>query len=172
MRVLGLDPGSERTGWGCVESERDVPARVASGVLRLGAGPLPERLVRLYAELERIFACYAPESCAVEGVFHQRNARSALILGHARGVCLLVAARHGLEIAEYSPARVKRAIAGHGAAEKVQVQHMVGRILGFEPEGALDETDALAVALCHLEGGRPLRVFEGRGERVTRGDSA
>ena len=160
VRVLGLDPGSERTGYGCIESDEDRPVRLASGVLHLGPGPLPQRLARLHAELCRIFESYAPESCAVEGLFHHRNARSALILGHARGVCLLVAASHGVEVAEYSPARVKRSITGHGAAEKARVQDMVSQVLGFEPGDALDETDALAVALCHLEAARPLRVFE------------
>jgi crossover junction endodeoxyribonuclease RuvC len=160
MRVLGLDPGTERTGYGCVELEPDGPVRLASGVLQLGRGTLAERLACLDAELARIFAAYRPDSCATEGLFHHRNARSALLLGHARGVCLLAAARYGVPVAEYAPASVKRAIAGHGAAEKQRVGAMVGAILAFEPGSTWDETDALAIALCHLESQRPLRLME------------
>jgi crossover junction endodeoxyribonuclease RuvC len=145
MRVLGLDPGTERTGWGCVRTAGRGPERVASGVLRLGTGPHAERLVRLHGELER--------------VFHSRNARSALLLGQARGVCLLVAGAHGVPVAEYAPASVKRSITGHGAAEKSRVGSMVAQLLGFEPHDSWDETDALALALCHLEAVRPLRVL-------------
>jgi len=160
MRVLGLDPGSERTGWGCVELDATGPVRVASGVLVLGHGPLPERLARLDAGLDRLFAEHQPDACATEGLFHHRNVRSALLLGHARGVCLLVSARHQVPVAEYAPATVKRAIAGHGAADKEQVCAMVASLLRFEPGALLDETDALAVALCHLEAERPLRLSE------------
>jgi crossover junction endodeoxyribonuclease RuvC len=160
MRVLGLDPGSERTGWGCIELDAAGPVRIASGVLVLGRGPLPERLARLDSGLEQVFAQHRPDACATEGLFHHRNARSALLLGHARGVCLLVAARHRVPVAEYAPAAVKRAIAGHGAADKERVCAMVASLLGFEPGELFDETDALAIALCHLEAERPLRLSE------------
>ena len=108
----------------------------------------------------RLFSTYKPRDCAVEGVFHHRNVRSALILGHARGVCLLAAAAHGVPVSEYAPAVVKRAVTGHGAAEKERVASMVGGLLRFEPQGEFDETDALALALCHLEAARPLRLLE------------
>jgi len=160
MRVLGLDPGTQRTGYGCVDLEGDRATAVASGVLCLGPGPLATRLVRLHHELCRLIETHQPEACAVEGVFHHRNARSALVLGHARGICLLAAASHGLEVLEYSPARVKRALTGNGAADKQRVQFMVAHILGGEAGGDFDESDALAVALCHLEAVRPLRVLE------------
>jgi crossover junction endodeoxyribonuclease RuvC len=160
MRVLGIDPGTERTGWGCVQHDGEAPVRVASGVLHLGRGLLPERLCRLHRELDRLFALYRPEACATEGLFYHRNVQSALLLGHARGVCLLVAAVHGVPVTEYPPARVKSAVVGHGAARKEQVGAMVAGVLGFEPLGTFDETDALAVALCHLEAGRPLRLVE------------
>jgi crossover junction endodeoxyribonuclease RuvC len=160
MRVLGLDPGTARTGYGCVELEDDRPVRVASGVLQLGRGTLPERLALLYSGLDRLFELHHPEACATEGLFHHRNARSALLLGHARGVCLLVAARHGIDVAEYAPATVKRALAGHGAADKERVATMVSSVLRFEPASFHDETDALAIALCHLEAHRPLRFIE------------
>lgn len=159
-RVLGLDPGTERTGFGCVEMGPDGPVRVASGIVRLGRGSLAERLDCLYRELTRLFTVYQPRECAVEGVFHHRNFRSALLLGHARGVCLLAAATHGLPVSEYAPAVVKRAVTGHGAAEKDRVAAMVAALLRFEPQGEFDETDALALALCHLEAARPLRLME------------
>jgi crossover junction endodeoxyribonuclease RuvC len=159
MRVLGLDPGTERTGWGCIESGPQGPRRVASGVVALGRGPLPQRLAKLHLELGRLFDTYAPESCATEGVFSRINPRSALLLGHARGVCLLVAGLHDIAVAEYAPATVKRSVAGHGAADKRRVGAWVAGVLGFEAPATFDESDALAVALCHLEAQRPLRLI-------------
>jgi crossover junction endodeoxyribonuclease RuvC len=129
--------------------------------VHLGHAPLPERLARLHAALDALFSAQRPDGCAIEGLFHHRNARSALILGHARGVCLLVAAQHGVPVAEYAPASVKQALTGHGAASKSQVSAMVARVLGLADTAEThDETDALAVALCHLEAQRPLRLVE------------
>lgn len=159
MRVLGLDPGTSRTGYGVVGLENGRLVRFASGVVSLGRGPLAPRLAALHRELDRLIETYDPTVCAVEGLFHHRNARSALLLGHARGVCLLVAAAHGLDVTEYPPATVKKAMTGHGAAEKAQVGFMVARRLGQQPETALDASDALAVAICRLEDERNLRVF-------------
>jgi crossover junction endodeoxyribonuclease RuvC len=138
----------------------DGPVRVASGIVHLGTGPMATRLARLHDELRRLFAVYRPSECAIEGVFHARNVRSALLLGHARGVCMLAAAAQGVPVAEYAPAAVKRAVTGHGAAEKERVSAMVASILHFAPDATFDETDALAVALCHLEAARPLRLME------------
>jgi len=160
MRVLGLDPGTVRTGYGIVERAGDRFVRLGSGVVELGNGPLPDRLVRLQAELERLITAYAPTACAIEGLFHHRNAKSALLLGQARGVCLLSAARHGLDIVEYAPASVKKSMTGRGAADKECVGAMVARLLGEAAEASLDASDALALALCYLEERRPLRVFE------------
>lgn len=160
MRVLGLDPGTERTGFGCVESHDDVPHFVASGVLRLGRGDLAGRLVQLHAALLELFEMHRPDACAIEGIFHQHHARSALLLGHARGVCLLAAAERDVAVAEYAPATVKRAVTGNGAADKQQVEAMVSRLLGHRDVETHDESDAIAVALCHLQSSRVLRVFE------------
>ena len=157
---MGLDPGTRKTGYGIVELHDGNPRRVTGGVLVLGAGSLEERLGRLHEGLTHIVADYQPTACAVEGVFQHRNPRSALILGHARGVCLLAAALHRLEVVEYPPATVKHAIAGHGAADKQRIAFMVARLLNTPPEESEDASDALAVALCHLESQRPLRVFE------------
>lgn len=159
MRVLGLDPGTARTGYGVVGHDGERLVRYASGVVRLGRGPLAPRLATLHRELDRLISRYEPTTCAVEGVFQHRNARSALLLGHARGVCMLAAAMHGMEVTEYAPATVKKALTGHGQAEKHQVGEMVARLLGGEPEAELDASDALAVAICRLEDSRVLRVF-------------
>ena len=160
MRVLGLDPGTRKTGYGIVGMRNGNPLRIASGVLQLGNGSLEMRLGRLHEGLLRVVSEHQPTACAVEGVFQHRNARSALILGHARGVCLLAAALHNLEVVEYPPATVKRAITGHGAADKQSVGIMVARVLQVPQEASEDASDALAVALCHLESHRPLRVYE------------
>jgi crossover junction endodeoxyribonuclease RuvC len=160
MRVMGLDPGSRKTGYGIVTLQDGHPVRVDSGVLCLGNGSLESRLERLHQQLQQVVIAHQPTVCAVEGVFQHRNPRSALILGHARGVCLLAAALHDLEVVEYPPATVKRAITGHGAADKQSVGSMVARLLRTAPEVSEDAADALAVALCHLESHRPLRVFE------------
>ena len=160
LRILGLDPGTERTGWGCIETSDATTVRVASGVLQLGRGDLPGRLRQLHVELERLFTVYQPDACATEGIFHHRHARSALLLGHARGICLLVAAAHGVPVSEYPPARVKSAVAGHGAAGKERVGAFVAGVLRIEPVEIADESDALAIAICHLESARPLRLME------------
>jgi crossover junction endodeoxyribonuclease RuvC len=155
-----LDPGTERTGFGCIESRGDTTHCVASGVLRLGRGDLAGRLVHLHAALLDLFETHRPDACAIEGIFHQHHARSALLLGHARGVCLLAAAERDVAVAEYAPATVKRAVTGNGAADKQQVEAMVVRLLGHPDLATYDESDALAVALCHLQSARVLRVLE------------
>ena len=159
MRVLGLDPGTHKTGYGIVGLRDGNPLRIASGVLELGSGSLEVRLRLLHEALLRVVSEHQPTACAVEGIFQHRNARSALVLGHARGVCLLAAALHNLEVVEYPPATIKRAIAGHGAAGKQNVGIMVARILQVPQEASEDASDALAVAICHLESHRPLRVY-------------
>ena len=137
-RIMGLDPGTRMTGYGIVGIHNGKPVRLAAGVLRLGTGSLEARLGRLHLGLTQIVAEHQPTACAVEGVFQHRNARTALILGHARGVCLLAAGLHSLEVVEYPPATVKLAIAGHGAADKQRVAHMVARLLNTTPEESED----------------------------------
>lgn len=150
-RVLGIDPGSRFLGWGVVESRGAGVHHVAHGVLRLDPhGRLEERLVELFAQLSEALARHAPSAVAVEGVFSFRNARSALVLGHARGVALLAAARAGLPVFEYAPAAVKRAVGVGGAGAKEAVSRAVRGFLCLEEAPRSDATDALAVALCHL----------------------
>jgi crossover junction endodeoxyribonuclease RuvC len=152
VRIVGIDPGSERTGYGCVETDGRRHRLVTCGAITAAAGDsFPTRLARIHRELARLFAKTQPDCVAVESVFHAVNARSALKLGHARGVALLAAVEAGCTIVEYTPAEVKRAVVGYGRAEKRQVQQMVKLLLGLaRPPSSYDASDALAVAICHL----------------------
>ena len=151
MRVLGIDPGTAVTGFAIVSLEgRRLLAR-GYGVVRTDAGqPLEKRLFHLHNELEVLVARFAPTEVAVESLFFSKNAASALAVGHARGVVLLAAARHGLPVFEYTPLQVKQAVVGRGRAEKAQVQFMVKAILGLDRAPTPDDAaDACAVAICH-----------------------
>lgn len=153
MRVVGIDPGSRFMGYGVVEHGRGRACHVGHGVIRTDAeAPLESRLGELFSSLQQVFTLYRPEAVAVEGVFTFRNARSALILGHARGVALLAATQAGLAVHEYAPARVKRAVGAGGGVGKEAVARMVALQLGLPElvEERADASDALAVALCHL----------------------
>jgi crossover junction endodeoxyribonuclease RuvC len=155
VRIVGIDPGSERTGYGCVETDGRRHRLVACGAITAAAGDsFPARLARIYRELTTVLARTRPDAVAVESVFHAVNARSALKLGHARGVALLAAVEAGCMVFEYSPAEVKRAVVGYGRAEKRQVQQMVKLLLGLDkPVSPFDASDALAVAICHVHSG-------------------
>jgi len=153
MRVLGIDCGTEYTGYGVVELE-DSGRLVCliSGAIKLSARePLPRRLSRISQRLAEIILEHQPDNVAIEDVFYALNVKSALKLGQVRGVAMLAAATAGLEVAEYSPLSIKSAVVGYGRAEKNQVQHMVRQLLELEeiPEPA-DAADALAIAICHL----------------------
>ena len=150
-RVLGIDPGSRVVGWGVVERRGGGLGHVAHGVLALDvSAPLELRLVELFARLSETVLRHAPSAVAVEGVFTFRNARSALVLGQARGVALLVAARAGLPVHEYAPAIVKRSVGVGGAGAKEAVARAVSAFLGLSGSPRRDATDALAIAVCHL----------------------
>ena len=153
MKVFGIDPGSERTGYGCVETDGRRHRLVIFGTISAKADDsFPARLARIHRELSSILATCRPDCVAVENVFHAANVRSALKLGHARGVVLLAAAEAGLPVVEYAPAEIKRAVVGYGRAEKHQVQQMVKLLLGLDkPPTPHDVADALAVAICHLQ---------------------
>jgi crossover junction endodeoxyribonuclease RuvC len=155
MRVFGIDCGTNCTGYGVVDVERGrLETRliaVASGGVRLAKNqPLPLRLAHIFAELSALMKLHRPDAVAVEEVFYSVNAKSALKLGHVRGVALLAAAMQGLPVAEYAPLAIKSAVVGYGLAQKEQVQFMVTRLLNLEcaPEPA-DAADALAIAICH-----------------------
>ncbi|MBZ4422410.1 crossover junction endodeoxyribonuclease RuvC [Myxococcus sp. RHSTA-1-4] len=157
MRVLGVDPGSRFMGYGVVEEKRGRLVHVGHGVIKVDAeAPLAARLKDLHAALEAALARYRPQAVAVEGLFTFRNARSALVLGHARGVALLAAAQAGLTVYEYAPAKVKKSVGAGGADGKDAVARMVRTFLDLEASQLerADASDALAVALCHLNHGR------------------
>jgi crossover junction endodeoxyribonuclease RuvC len=155
--VLGIDPGVSRCGYGAVSRGPGggLVAR-ACGVIRTDpAMPLPDRLVELEQELERLVREHAPSAVAVERVLFQTNVRTAMSVGQASGLALLVAARVGVPVAQYSPNEVKLAVTGDGAADKAQVQLMVTRLLSLaETPRPPDAADALGLALCHLSGSR------------------
>jgi crossover junction endodeoxyribonuclease RuvC len=160
VRIFGIDPGSVRTGYGCVDSDGSRHRLVSCGAIAAPARlSFPERLHAIHTELQQLLGTTRPDCVAVESLFHAANARSALQLGHARGVALLAATQAGLAISEYSPAEVKRAVVGYGRAEKTQVQQMVCLLLGLDTvPGPLDASDALAVAICHVHALRPASV--------------
>lgn len=161
MIVLGVDPGTITTGYGVVDRDGTGALRlVECGVVRPRAGaPLASRLQTIFEGITEVIARHRPDAVAVEAVFVQKNARSALILGHARGVILLAAAQAGLLVTEYPPATIKKAVVGAGAATKTQVQQMVARILRLKtPPSPSDAADGVAVALTHaVRAGRVLR---------------
>ena len=156
MRVFGIDCGTEITGFGVVESVADTrrPRLVmqSMGAIRLPKNKtLPERLLQVYLELIAQLERWTPDTVAVEEVFYSVNAKSALKLGHVRGVALLAAATAGIPVAEYAPLRIKSSVVGYGLAKKEQVQYMVARLLELSelPQPA-DAADALAIAICHI----------------------
>jgi crossover junction endodeoxyribonuclease RuvC len=154
VRILGVDPGSRCTGYAVIERRRGELRPVDSGVIRPRAATLAERLSAIHGELVRLIAALRPDGAALEAVFSARNARSALVLGQARGVALAACGQAGIPTAEYAPAQVKSAVAGYGLADKSQVQRMVQRLLGLERPPQSDAADAIAVAICHAQGMR------------------
>ena len=151
MRIIGIDCGSERTGYGLVDSDGLRHRMIVAGVIKTSPRwPFERRLCEIAGGLRELIREHRPELAAVEEVFAAVNAKSALKLAHVRGVALLVAAEAGLGLAEYSPLEVKMSVVGYGRAEKTQVQMMVRSLLGLaETVASLDASDALAVAICH-----------------------
>jgi crossover junction endodeoxyribonuclease RuvC len=153
MVVVGIDPGTATTGYGFIQESPQGDLQVIDyGVITTLAGDLPEqRLLKLYRKLTELILLHRPESGAVEKLFFQRNVTSAIAVGQARGVVLLVLAEIGIRVSEYTPMQVKQAVAGFGGAEKIQVQQMVKAILQLEDIPRPDDAaDALAVAICHI----------------------
>jgi len=153
MRVLGIDCGTEYTGYGVVElCSDDRLMCLAFGAVKLSPRePMARRLAQIFDRLAAVISEHQPDYVAIEDVFYAVNAKSAIKLGQVRGVAMLAASSSGLEVAEYSPLSIKSAVVGYGKAEKQQVQHMVARLLNLDelPEPA-DAADALAIAICHL----------------------
>jgi crossover junction endodeoxyribonuclease RuvC len=151
VRVFGIDPGSERTGYGCVETDGSRHRIIACGAISSTAlASFPDKLHRIHSQLTIILADCRPACVAIENVFYSVNARSALKLGHARGVAMLAAVEAGVPVFEYTPAEIKRAVVGYGRADKAQVQQMIKLLLGLaRAPSPHDAADALAVAICH-----------------------
>lgn len=157
MRVIGIDPGSRVCGWGIVEE-------VAAGakLVHVDCGAvfantklaLPERLAEIYDQLSVAIRRYQPKEAAIESLFHHKNAKTALVLGHARGVAVLACVHAGLPVFEYAPAQTKQALVGNGRAEKRQVAIMVKNLLQLPEVAMEDASDALAAAICHLNSRR------------------
>jgi crossover junction endodeoxyribonuclease RuvC len=157
-RTLGVDPGSQITGFGIVEKKGQKMEHIFSGYIRLTALPsLPFRLRRLHQALLEVIQEHRPTDLAVEKVFAAKNVQSALILGQVRGVVLLTAVESGMEVFEYSPLEIKKAVTGYGRAEKKQVSDMVKILLGLRTIQNQDVSDALAAGLCHLNWFYPLK---------------
>jgi len=158
VRVFGIDPGSGRTGYGCVDSDGSRHSLVTFGAITAAPGAtFPDKLHAIHRTLSHLITTHRPDCVVIENLFHAKNARSALLLGHARGVAMLAAVEAGLPVVEYTPTAVKLAIVGYGRAEKGQMQRRVKLLLGLATiPTPHDAADALAIAICHLNTSTPL----------------
>jgi crossover junction endodeoxyribonuclease RuvC len=152
VKIFGIDPGSGRTGYGCIETSGSRHRLVVCGSISVPARTaFPDKLMVIHAGLTALLARHHPDCVAIESIFHAKNVRSALKLGHARGVALLAASEAGVPVVEYAPAEIKRAVVGYGRADKAQVQQMIKLLLGLPAvPSPHDVADALAVAICHV----------------------
>jgi crossover junction endodeoxyribonuclease RuvC len=170
MRVLGLDPGSRRTGFGLVERSGNTLRGLAHGTIAPAARlDLPRRLHDIARRAGEVMDQHAPDAVVVEEAFYHESARSTLVLGHVRGALLVAAVQRGLPVAEYSPREIKLSVAGSGAAAKEQVAFMVRRLLGLRGALSPDAADALAAAICHLHRARlsaPQRAASAAAQRL------
>lgn len=149
--ILGVDPGSSCTGFGVIKGDGDAFEYVHSGVITLRRGDgKHDKLKTIFLEIEALIQRFSPTHCSIENVFYSKNPKSMLVLGEARGAAMLAAALSGVPVFEYSAREVKQAVTGNGAADKSQVQFMLRKILNLsKPLAKMDESDALAIALCH-----------------------
>lgn len=160
IRILGIDPGSQKTGYGIIESNGQQSRYVDSGCIKLAVRELPEKLGVIFSGLSDVIAQFSPQEMAIEQVFLSKNASSALKLGHARGAAVTAGVHAKLDVYEYSARAVKQATVGYGAANKEQIQHMVLRLLNIRKVLQEDEADALAVALCHAHTGLSASILQ------------
>ena len=166
IRIIGIDPGLRRTGWGIVEISGSRLGFVAAGNVATDASAaLARRLVQILARLERVVATYHPDEAAVEATFVNRDARATLKLGQARGIAMVVPARAGISVAEYAPNMVKKAVVGAGHADKRQIRAMVAVLLPKAVFSTDDEADALAIAICHAHHRTAMAAPAGTGNR-------
>ncbi|MBL7995338.1 crossover junction endodeoxyribonuclease RuvC [bacterium] len=150
MIIMGIDPGTNTTGFGIVRYEKNRLECLTSGIIKLpDSYSLPRKLERIYDNMVDIIELYHPKECAIEDVFFSKNVKSSLKLGHARGAAMLGALHHDIHISEYSAKEIKMAVVGNGNASKEQVRFMVKKILDIQKEMTFDESDALGIAICH-----------------------
>ncbi len=168
-RILGIDPGSQITGFGIIEVDGSHNRHVHSGCVRVRGESLADRLGVIFSALRELSPEFRPDEMAIERVFMSRNADSALKLGQARGAAICALVETGVPVSEYSPREIKQAVVGKGGAAKEQVQHMVSILLNLEKDLQADQADALAVALCHGHMRQTLQRIPGaRGARAGR----
>ena len=165
IRALGIDPGSRQTGYGIVEGDGNRLCHVLNGTIRLsGDMDFPGRLKIIYEQLTSIIERCQPDCMAIENIFFAKNVKSALLLGHARGAAILAGVNSGLPVHEYSALQVKQAVAGYGKAGKDQVMQMIRYLFGLKEELNANATDALAVAICHINTGSSMVRWNVHGE--------
>jgi len=164
-RILGIDPGLRKTGFGLVDTLGSQLRYVASGCIKSGEGSLPERLKIILDSVREVIATYKPDQVAIEIVFVNVNPQSTLLLGQARGAAICGAVSCDLPVAEYTALQVKQAVVGHGKAAKEQVCHMVERLLTLSASPSSDAADALACAICHAHASSGLAAMAGVGTR-------
>lgn len=151
MKVLGIDPGSIVTGYGIVEKEQEQYVDVGHGEIRIKRGTLfTVALETVYNELFSLIEREGPDAVAIEDIFYGKNVKSLIKQGHVRGVAILAGSKHHLPVFEYTPLEIKKAVVGYGRAEKIQVQKMVKVMMNFPDLPPADASDAIAVAICHL----------------------
>jgi len=170
IRILGIDPGLRITGFGLIEKTGNKLSYLSSGCIKTDAkASLPTRLGTIYAGLRELVATHRPDQAVVEIIFVNVNPQSTLLLGQARGAAITALVADGLEVAEYTALQVKQAVVGNGHADKLQVQHMVRRLLALPGDPSPDAADALACAIAHAHGGQGLGALSTRGLRVRNG---
>jgi crossover junction endodeoxyribonuclease RuvC len=168
MVILGIDPGFAITGYGIIVSESGRLKYLDCGVIETKAGlPLADRLAAIYDGLQALITIYKPDAAAIEELFFNTNAKTALTVGHGRGVAILAAAKTGTPVFQYTPLQVKQAVTAYGRAEKRQVQQMVKVLLGLPaPPKPDDAADALAVAICHANSAKMNAILKGNGAKT------
>ena len=151
MIILGIDPGSRKTGFAIIQNQAQSIKHIHSGYLKVVGDSFPERLGYIFRELSDIISEYQPNTMSIENVFMHKNADSALKLGQARGAAICAGVHHGLSVSEYAPREIKKALVGKGAASKQQIQYLCQHYLNIKKELQEDEADAIAVAFCHAQ---------------------
>lgn len=156
--ILGIDPGSHITGFGIIETTGNKQRYIASGSIHIAKSTFSAQLKQIFTDISELMSLYHPEEAAIEQVFVHANVNSALKLGQARGAAIVAIAQNNITIAEYSARQVKQAVVGYGNAEKSQVQHMVKLLLKLQNAPQTDEADALAIAICHANSRRGIKL--------------